>query len=85
MTINLHIERLILDGLPVASEQGALVQQAVQRDLTRLLATGELENARPSGGTVYCLQTTGIQVAQEISPARLGEQIAAAVYGGLVE
>ena len=83
MNINLHIERLILDGLPVESGQGAQVQQAVERELTRLLAVGELQNAWQSGSNVHRMQTAGIQMAQEIQPAHLGEQIAGAVYGGL--
>ena len=83
MNLNLHIERLILDGLPLGGGQGAQVQQAVERELTRLLAAGELHNAWRSGGNVHRLQTAGIQVAQQTRPARLGEQIAGAVYGGL--
>ena len=83
MNINLHIERLFLDGLPLEGGQGAQVQQAVERELTGLLATGELQDAWRSGSNVHRLQTAGIQIAQETRPARLGEQIAGAVYGGL--
>lgn len=85
MSINLHIERLILEGLPMASGQGGQLQQAVQKELAGLLETGALQDAWRSDGNVHRLQTKDIGVAQEISPARLGEQIAAAVYGGLVE
>lgn len=83
MNINLHIELLILDGLPVRGGQGTEVQQALERELTRLLATGELQNAWPSGGNVHRLRTAAIQIAQETRPVRLGEQIAGAVYGGV--
>lgn len=83
MNLNLHIERLILDGLPLGDGQGAQVQQAVERELTWLLMAGELQNAWQSGGNVHRLQTAGIQIAQETRPTRLGEQIAGAVYGGL--
>ena len=83
MNVNLHIERLILDGLPLAGGQSTQVQQALERELTKLLATGELQDTWQSGGNVHRMQTAGIQVAQEIQPAHLGEQIAGAVYGGL--
>ena len=38
MNINLHIERLILDGLPITRQQGPHVQAAVEAELTRLLS-----------------------------------------------
>ena len=37
MNINLHIERLILDGLPIEPRQRAQVQAAVEAELARLL------------------------------------------------
>ena len=83
MNINLHIERLILDGLPVNGGQGLQVQQAVERELTTLLANGELHDALRSGGNLYRMQTAGIQISKEPSPAHLGKEIAGAVYGGL--
>lgn len=86
MNINLHIEQLVLDGVLVARGQSAQVRQAVEQELTRLLATGELQKrAWTSGIDLHRLQTREIQVAQEPRPARLGEQIAGAVYGGLFE
>jgi hypothetical protein len=83
MTINVHIERLIVDGLSVKGGQGTQIQQAVERELAKLLAAGELQNTWQSGRNVHYLETAGIQVAQETKPTRLGEQIAGAVYGGL--
>lgn len=83
MNINLHIERLILDGLPVERGQGAMIQQAVERELAALLAAGELHSTWQSGGNVPRLQTAPIQLRQETKPGRLGEQIAGAVHGEL--
>lgn len=37
MNIQVHIERLVLEGLPVTSLQGPLIQQAVEKELARLL------------------------------------------------
>ena len=85
MNLNLHIERLILEGLPVGDSQAAQVQQAVERELTRLLAAGTLPNTLQLGGNVHRLQTAGIHLAQDARPVRLGEQIAGAVYGGLAK
>jgi hypothetical protein len=82
MNINLHIERLILDGLPVTSSQGSLVQAAVEAELMRLLTEQGLR--RSSGGTVPHLPAGSIQVAEDSKPAQLGYRIAQAFYGSLV-
>jgi hypothetical protein len=83
MNINLHIERLVLDGVLLPTGQRPLLQAAVEVELTRLLASGGLSNALQSGGAFYNVRTAGIQLANDRSPAQLGEQIAGAVYGGI--
>jgi hypothetical protein len=52
----------------------------LEAELTRLLASGGLGNALQSGGAWYSLGTTSIDQASDASPARLGAQIAGAVY-----
>jgi hypothetical protein len=83
MNINLHIERLVLDGIPLSPGERPLLQAAVKAELTRLLARGGLSDALQSGGALYNVRSPGIQLANEGSPLQLGEQIAGAVYGGL--
>jgi hypothetical protein len=58
-------------------------QAAVEAELTRLLASGGLNDALQSGGALYNFRTAGIQLADDRRPASLGEQIAGAVYGGI--
>ena len=82
MNIHLHIERLILDGLPVEPRDGARVRVAVEAELTRLLTDGGLGEAYTSGGAIACLRTDTIQ-ASDARPQPLGAQIARAVYGGI--
>ena len=41
--IHLHIERLILDGLPIERAQGPHVQAAVEAELARLLTENGLD------------------------------------------
>ncbi len=81
--INLYIERLVLDGVQLAPGGRPLLQAAVEAELTRLMANGDLSDALQSGGALYNVRTAGIEVANDGSPARLGEQIAGAVYGGI--
>ena len=47
--IKVHIERLVLEGLPVMRSEGPLVQAAVQAELSRLLAEGGLGPGLASG------------------------------------
>ena len=52
MRIELHIERLILDGLPLEIRHGPLVRAAVEKELTRLIAAHGLGHEWQSGGAV---------------------------------
>lgn len=83
MNINLHIERLVLDGISLSPGERPLLQAAIEAELTRLLANGDLNDALRSGGALYSVRTAGIQLENDGSPGRLGEQIAGAVYGGI--
>jgi hypothetical protein len=83
VNIQLHIERLILEGLPMSRHQSAVVQAAVEQELGRLLNAGQLNSQIASGGAMPALQGGMIQATNVASPARLGAQIAGAVYSGI--
>jgi hypothetical protein len=84
MSINVHIERLVLDGLPVARHQAPLVQAAVEAELARLiLAEGLAPAFQSGGGATPGVQAPGIRFTSASSPAQLGQKIARAVYGGI--
>ena len=82
MNIQVHIERLILDGLPMAHAGRPLLQAAVQAELARLLAEGGISPALQGGGARPWLPAGRIERA-DASPAGLGGQIAQAVYEGI--
>ena len=82
MNINLHIERLILDGLPVEAGHGAAIREAVETELARLLA-GEDSANHLSGGAVPSVRAAEIRLAQRDTPGQLGRQIAGSIYGGI--
>jgi len=83
MKIKLHIERLILDGLPLERRHGLLVQAAVEQELTRLLATHGLDSEWQSGGAVPRVSAPAFRLANENPPSRLGQQIAQSVYSSI--
>jgi hypothetical protein len=88
MTIHVHIERLILEGLPLGPGAGARMQAAVEAELARLLAVGStaeggIARAWPEGGAVPAVPAAPIQLNAGARPAEIGVQIARSVYGGI--
>jgi hypothetical protein len=83
MNIRLHIERLILDGLPVNSAQRTQVKAAVEAELTRLMTAGGLSNEISGGGAVPRVPANAFHLSPQDSPTRVGRQIAQSVYGGI--
>ena len=83
MNVNLHIERLILDGIPVTPHQGRLVQAAVETELAHLLADGALTPELAQGAAIPTLPVANIFLSQNGTPTELGQQIAQAVYTGI--
>jgi hypothetical protein len=77
MNIDVHIEHLILDGLPVKGSDGSIIQAAVETELSRLL--GEQGLAGMSAGAVTNLSAGPIELPRETRPANLGHQIAQAI------
>jgi hypothetical protein len=83
MNINVHIERLILDGLTLPPGQRPILQAAVAAELTRLLTESGLSPAIQSGGAVSSLPAGNFQLTADNQPNQLGTQVAQAVYGGI--
>jgi hypothetical protein len=83
MNINLHIERLILDGLPIDRDHAPHVQAAVEAELTRLLAENGLSAELPVGGAVSGIRANGTQFTESNGPADIGTLIAQSVYSGI--
>jgi hypothetical protein len=82
MSINLHIERLILDGLPVSHAQGPILSAALKRELGRLLANGGLDRSLQPGGAWRSVPVNTLQLTTS-KPPQLGRQIAQAIYQGI--
>ncbi len=80
MTVRVHIDRLILDGLPVDRLTAPQVQAAVEAELTRLLAAGDWH---PPGGAVPAVSAAPIAVAPDTRPGQLGAAVAQSIHGGL--
>ena len=83
MNIHVHIERLILDGLPVTTAQGPLVQAAVESEISRLLGADGLSASLRVGGALPSVAGGTIELRSNPGPVDLGKQIATAVSGAL--
>jgi hypothetical protein len=85
MNINLHIERLILDGLPIERNRAAHVQAVVEAELTRLFTENGIASHLQTDGVTPSLIANAIQLTIGGSPTQMGTQIAQSVYSGIGE
>lgn len=79
--IALHIDELVLHGVPAAHRQR--VGEALRQELTRLLSEGGLPTSLSAGGAVPRLEAGSVTVRPGAAPEAMGSQVAQAVYSGL--
>ncbi len=82
MNINLHIERLVLDGLNIQPGQTHLLKSIVATELTRMLTDSGLSSSLAQGTALPRISTSDIQLAGG-NPTQIGQQITKSVYGGI--
>ena len=83
MKISVHVERLVLEGLPVSVSERPLLQAAIEAELTRLLRNGGLADEFRAGSALTQVPAGAVRVGTESSPTELGTDIAHAVHRGL--
>jgi len=83
MKLQIHIERLVLEGLPLGSADKLPVQGAVLAELMRLLTQAGLAHALQTGGAVPSLQGAEITMTRRDKPAELGKRIAGAIHSAI--
>ena len=85
MNISIHIERLILDGLPLAPSDRSHLQSAIEEELARLLTNGALAVDLRTPGMLSRLTGGTLELTGDEEPRLLGKRIAQAIYGGIGE
>jgi hypothetical protein len=83
MRINVHIERLFVEGVAVTSIQGPQIRAAFENELSRLLTVHGLSEELRQGTAVPRVRAGTIQLGKDNQPASLGRNIARAVHEGL--
>jgi hypothetical protein len=83
MNINLHIERLILDRLPIDGGDGGSLRIAMETELTRLFTQSGGTPSWQTGTALPSLRADAIQLTAQNSPSQLGRQIAGSIHNGI--
>jgi len=83
MNINLHIERLILDGLPIDGGDGGSLRIAMETELTRLLTQTGGTPSWQTGTALPSIRADAVQLTAQNSPSQLGREIAWSVHNGI--
>src|SRR5215470_4677091 len=81
--VNVSVGRLILDGFDLPPGSAGQVRAAFQRELMRLLASGELPSGMRAGGARRRLPGGPLDVGAWTDPADLGSRIARAIHEGM--
>jgi hypothetical protein len=83
MNINLHIERLVLDGISLTLQQRASLKAAVVAEIKRQLANQGIGYAMQSDSHRRSVRGGSISIDNLHKPASIGKQIGNAVYRGI--
>jgi hypothetical protein len=79
MSIQVTIDRLILEGIELSQRERPLLETAVTTELARLLA----ENGLPHQAGVAFRERPANPIQVTADPVQLGQQIARSIYGGI--
>jgi hypothetical protein len=80
-TIELHIDELVLSGFGV--QNGDRIGAALERELSRLISSGDLVHLAASPLQVASLNAGAIRLEPNAHPNYIGRELARRVYGQL--
>lgn len=79
--VELHIDEIVLHGF--AHRDRYVIHEAIQSELTRLIAENGLPSSSRQGGDAARLDAGAVTVQKGMPPDAIGRQVAYAVYRGL--
>lgn len=85
MNIQLHIGKLVLNGLPISLQSGTGVGKVVEEELARLLRAQGLAQELELGRTISGLSKTSFALSGTNSSSALGSKIARIVFKAMGE
>jgi len=83
MSVHLHIDRLVLDGIDLGVHDQAVLRDAAATELATLLRGRALPDAIGGGMSVPTVRGADISVTRDASAEQIGAAIARSVYGGI--
>ena len=83
MKIHVHIDRLVLDGLPIHGHSAPIIREAVEAELGRLLMESRPESAAAGGAAIANVRTPAIHIPPTAAPGPIGRSVAQAIHGGM--
>jgi hypothetical protein len=81
--ISVHIERLVVEGVPLAAGQSGQLRTAVIGELHQLIEQRGLEPPLPSSSVPIALAPQ-IEISSPARPLELGRQIARSLHQSLI-
>lgn len=82
-TMQLHIERIVIDGVPLTGAQASQLRGALQTELARLLQSGERRSW--NGAALHSLSAPAVMLTAPVRPLELGRLIARSVHASLIK
>lgn len=83
MRIELHIERLVLEGMALGSAEAERVRRAVAQELERALASAMPTDGLLESRALPWVGTPALTLHPGERPESLGRHIASCVFGGI--
>jgi hypothetical protein len=82
MSLHVHIERVVLDGVPISGEQVDPFQKELQEALQTLLGASDPRQLH-TRGSVARLHAPVVSLAGGVTPAGIGAQVAVAIASSI--
>ncbi len=82
MKINLHIERVVLEGIPIPPEQHQALQTNLATELSQKIVEGGLSGSFTQGSALTRVTAGNIRLDGD-NPLQLSRKIAQSVCGGI--
>lgn len=79
-SLHLHIERLVIDGLPLEGTEGTLFRSALETELTRLLRDGGISTDGVRGVALDSLPHAQCALADAADARASGRRVAGTLY-----
>ena len=79
--LQLHIERIVIDGVPLSGQEALQLRRALEVELGRLFHTGGPQSWR--GAALHRLSAPAVTLSTPLRPVALGQAIARSVHASL--